>query len=66
MGSLVLWDVDHTLVENSGVSKAIYGRAFSPPWDQVRHALESVVTGNPESIPPTSYPAKGPRPCFPA
>ncbi len=27
--SLVLWDVDHTLVENSGVSKAIYGSAFT-------------------------------------
>ncbi|MGH3451174.1 MAG: HAD family hydrolase [Haloechinothrix sp.] len=29
MASLVLWDVDHTLVENSGVSKAIYGSAFT-------------------------------------
>lgn len=26
--TLVLWDVDHTLIENSGVSKATYARAF--------------------------------------
>lgn len=26
--TLVLWDVDHTLIENSGVSKATYSRAF--------------------------------------
>jgi phosphoglycolate phosphatase len=25
---LVLWDVDHTLIENAGVSKAIYAAAF--------------------------------------
>jgi phosphoglycolate phosphatase len=25
---LLLWDVDHTLIENSGVSKAVYARAF--------------------------------------
>ena len=25
---LVLWDVDHTLIENAGVSKAIYADAF--------------------------------------
>jgi phosphoglycolate phosphatase len=25
---LVLWDVDHTLIDNGGVSKANYGRAF--------------------------------------
>ncbi|HEX5405069.1 MAG TPA: HAD hydrolase-like protein [Pseudonocardiaceae bacterium] len=27
-GTLVLWDVDHTLIENGGVSKATYARAF--------------------------------------
>lgn len=26
--TLVLWDIDHTLIENSGVSKATYSRAF--------------------------------------
>ena len=26
---LLLWDIDHTLIENSGVSKAIYSAAFS-------------------------------------
>jgi phosphoglycolate phosphatase len=26
--TLVLWDVDHTLIENGGVSKATYARAF--------------------------------------
>jgi phosphoglycolate phosphatase-like HAD superfamily hydrolase len=25
---LVLWDVDHTLIENGGISKAVYRRAF--------------------------------------
>ncbi len=25
---LLLWNVDHTLIENSGVSKAVYARAF--------------------------------------
>jgi phosphoglycolate phosphatase-like HAD superfamily hydrolase len=25
---LLLWDVDHTLIENNGVSKAVYARAF--------------------------------------
>ena len=25
---LLLWDVDHTLIENSGVSKAVYAEAF--------------------------------------
>lgn len=25
---LLLWDVDHTLIENSGVSRAVYARAF--------------------------------------
>ena len=25
---LLLWDVDHTLIENSGVSKAVYARVF--------------------------------------
>ena len=28
MPRLVLWDVDHTLIENSGVSKEIYATAF--------------------------------------
>src|ERR1700716_3627010 len=26
--TLVLWDVDHTLIENGGVSKETYARAF--------------------------------------
>lgn len=26
---LVLWDIDHTLIENNGVSKEIYGAAFA-------------------------------------
>ncbi|HEY3718403.1 MAG TPA: haloacid dehalogenase-like hydrolase [Jatrophihabitantaceae bacterium] len=29
MARLVLWDVDHTLIENAGVSKEIYGAAFA-------------------------------------
>src|SRR3954447_21089941 len=38
---LVLWDVDHTLVENSGVSKATYAAAFEriagrPPGQPAR------------------------------
>ncbi|TMR94457.1 HAD family hydrolase [Nonomuraea basaltis] len=28
VAGLVLWDVDHTLIENGGVSKEIYARAF--------------------------------------
>ncbi|GAA1161134.1 haloacid dehalogenase-like hydrolase [Kribbella jejuensis] len=28
MPHLLLWDIDHTLIENSGVSKAIYSTAF--------------------------------------
>lgn len=39
---LLLWDVDHTLIENSGVSKAVYARAFQ------------MMTGNaPETQPST-------------
>ncbi|MFI1885058.1 HAD family hydrolase [Streptomyces jumonjinensis] len=29
MPLIVLWDIDHTLIENSGVSKEIYAAAFS-------------------------------------
>lgn len=29
MSCLVLWDVDHTLIENAGVSKEIYASAFA-------------------------------------
>ncbi|MFJ2110836.1 MULTISPECIES: HAD family hydrolase [unclassified Streptomyces] len=29
MQLIVLWDIDHTLIENSGVSKEIYAAAFS-------------------------------------
>ncbi|MGW3667417.1 HAD family hydrolase [Streptomyces sp. NPDC005141] len=29
MELIVLWDIDHTLIENSGVSKEIYAAAFS-------------------------------------
>jgi len=32
---LLLWDVDHTLIENSGVSKAVYARAFQMMTGQV-------------------------------
>ncbi|MCC9309276.1 haloacid dehalogenase-like hydrolase [Kitasatospora sp. RB6PN24] len=28
MALIVLWDIDHTLIENAGVSKEIYGAAF--------------------------------------
>ncbi len=38
--TFVLWDVDHTLIENSGVSKATYGRAFE------------LLVGNPSRVPP--------------
>jgi hypothetical protein len=39
---LLLWDVDHTLIENSGVSKAVYARAFQ------------IMTGNaPDAQPST-------------
>jgi len=38
--TFVLWDVDHTLIENSGVSKATYGRAFE------------LLVGNPSSVRP--------------
>ena len=29
MPRLVLWDIDHTLIENAGVSKEIYSTAFA-------------------------------------
>jgi phosphoglycolate phosphatase len=29
MAYLILWDIDHTLIENNGVSKAIYAAAFT-------------------------------------
>lgn len=29
MELIVLWDIDHTLIDNSGVSKEIYGAAFA-------------------------------------
>ena len=37
---LLLWDVDHTLIENSGVSKAVYARAFE------------MMTGRPPEVQP--------------
>ncbi len=37
---LVLWDVDHTLIENAGVSKEIYSAAFA------------ILTGQDASTPP--------------
>lgn len=40
MRRLVLWDVDHTLVENNGVSKQIYAAAFT------------ALTGRPAVHPP--------------
>ena len=36
----MLWDVDHTLIENSGVSKAVYARAFE------------MMTGRPPEVQP--------------
>ncbi|MFI6575395.1 HAD family hydrolase [Nocardiopsis sp. NPDC050513] len=41
MPLLILWDIDHTLIENSGVSKEIYAAAFAsvighPPHAPVR------------------------------
>lgn len=38
--TLVLWDVDHTLIENSGVSKATYSRAFE------------ILAGRSSAVPP--------------
>jgi phosphoglycolate phosphatase-like HAD superfamily hydrolase len=38
--TLVLWDVDHTLIENGGVSKATYARAFE------------ALTGRPPAVRP--------------
>lgn len=29
MELIVLWDIDHTLIENAGVSKEIYAAAFT-------------------------------------
>jgi len=29
VGQLVLWDIDHTLIDNAGVSKEIYAAAFT-------------------------------------
>ncbi|MFD9562572.1 haloacid dehalogenase-like hydrolase [Streptomyces sp. NPDC059994] len=38
MPLIVLWDIDHTLIENSGVSKEIYAAAFAAVADHVpRH-----------------------------
>ncbi|MBC3843118.1 HAD hydrolase-like protein [Streptacidiphilus sp. 4-A2] len=39
MPLIVLWDIDHTLIENSGVSKEIYAAAFA------------ALTGRPPSVP---------------
>jgi phosphoglycolate phosphatase len=38
---LLLWDVDHTLIENSGVSKAVYARAFQIMTGSVPEAQPS-------------------------
>jgi phosphoglycolate phosphatase-like HAD superfamily hydrolase len=39
---LVLWDVDHTLIENAGVSKEIYSTAFAILTGQdARHAAQT-------------------------
>ncbi|WP_206686253.1 hypothetical protein [Kribbella qitaiheensis] len=37
MSQLLLWDVDHTLIENSGISKAIYSSAFRRLTSQAPH-----------------------------
>jgi phosphoglycolate phosphatase len=36
---LVLWDIDHTLIENSGASKAIYLAAYEAIVGEPAHAL---------------------------
>lgn len=42
MPRLVLWDIDHTLIENSGVSKEIYSTAFEILTGRVpRHAART-------------------------
>lgn len=39
---LLLWDIDHTLIENSGVSKAVYARTFE------------TLTGSPATVQPST------------
>ena len=43
MPLIVLWDIDHTLIENSGVSKEIYAAAFTALTGQL--SREPAATG---------------------
>lgn len=46
---LVLWDVDHTLIENSGISKDTYARAFEHlTGRRVDHAIATEGRTDPE------------------
>ena len=38
MPLLILWDIDHTLIENSGVSKEIYAAAFTSVTGRLPHS----------------------------
>ena len=49
MPRLVLWDVDHTLIENAGVSKEIYAAAFRAlTGDRARHLAQTDGRTDPE------------------
>ena len=42
MPRLILWDIDHTLIENAGVSKEIYSTAFAIlTGETARHAART-------------------------
>src|SRR4051794_29168545 len=44
MSCLVLWDIDHTLIENSGVSKGIYLAAFEAITDR-QSSVQPITEG---------------------
>jgi phosphoglycolate phosphatase-like HAD superfamily hydrolase len=49
MPRLVLWDVDHTLIDNAGVSKEIYAAAFQAlTGDHARHLAQTEGRTDPE------------------
>jgi len=51
MPRLVLWDVDHTLIENAGVSKEIYASAFEIlTGRRARHAAQTEGRTDPDII----------------
>jgi phosphoglycolate phosphatase-like HAD superfamily hydrolase len=51
MPRLVLWDVDHTLIENAGVSKEIYAAAFKILTGQVaEHVAQTEGRTDPDII----------------